>query len=195
MKIAYLCFVSRYGEVANCPGSLLLSLEFAPDVSQSVVNEDGFAWWTRMGFKSQLDEQRWFSRSQLTWTDGWWPWAQARFQSLLALAVGSLLLCWTRTTPPPASGIKLESSVWKEAVYLVDLLLAVVEKAWEVLQCSLKYSRIARHFILGLGLQTKCIWAKIETWFRTVCVWSSVPVTIFPTARNAAVWTFTLVGN
>ena len=41
--------------------------------------------------------------------------------------------------------------------YLVDLLLAVVEKAWEVLQCSLKYSKIARHFILGMGLEPKCI--------------------------------------
>ena len=29
MKISYLCFVSRYGEVANCPGSLLLSLELS----------------------------------------------------------------------------------------------------------------------------------------------------------------------
>ena len=51
----------------------------------------------------------------------------------------------------------------KRSGYLVDLLLAVVEKAWEVLQCSLKYSRIARHFILGIGLEQRCILSKIET--------------------------------
>ena len=118
-------------------------------------------WWTKMvsrtmmGLKSQLGERRWFSRSQLTWTNGWWPWAQARFQSLLALAVGFLLLCWTRTTPPPASD-KIRILILKRSNYLVDLLLAVIEKAWEVLQCSLKYSRIARH-LLRMGTKVHSI--------------------------------------
>ena len=40
--------------------------------------------------------------------------------------------------------------------YLVDLLFAVVEKAWEVLQCSLKYSRIARH-LLRMGTKVHSI--------------------------------------
>ena len=40
--------------------------------------------------------------------------------------------------------------------YLVDLLLAVVEKAWEVLQCSLKYSRIVRH-LLRIGTKVHLI--------------------------------------
>ena len=65
---------------------------------------------------------------------------------------------------------KFGISSLRRRYYLVDLLLAVVEKAWEVLQCSLKYSRIARHFILGMELEPRCILSKIETWFRTVCV-------------------------
>ena len=42
---------------------------------------------------------------------------------------------------------KFGISSLRRRYYLVDLLLAVIEKAREVLQCSLKYLRIARHLL------------------------------------------------
>ena len=85
--------------------------------------------------------------------------------------------------------------------YLVDFLLAVVQKAGEMLQCTLglkfSYSSLLSEKFAICQVREICNILSVHlrylglTWLRTVCVWSSVPVTILPTARKAAVWTFT----
>ena len=130
---------------------------------------------------------------------GWWPWVPSHSQSLPALAAGCLLWYWTGTTLPP---------VWRDFMSPFQVVatrtLLIFSLLWlrRLGKCSsapwvgnfhLLVIRGKLHAFLKFFSDYISNISYKQTWLRTVCVWSSVPVTMLPTARKAAVWTFTCI--